>query len=137
MVRFDEGLFDEECQAWAHGPVYKEVYDVFKNFKYSPIEDTRFAMLQNRFYELSEDEKQVIDLIVNSFGMYSGKTLERITHEEDPWKDARVACLPGERSNVMISKESIKQYFFKLSKKYEINSVCGVRAYINDRLQNT
>ena len=50
MVLFNVELFREECEAWAHGPVFKDVYDVFKNFKYNPIDDTRFAMFQNRFY---------------------------------------------------------------------------------------
>ena len=27
---------------------------MFKNFKYNPIDDTRFAMFQNRFNELSD-----------------------------------------------------------------------------------
>lgn len=99
MVLFGVELFNEECEAWAHGPVFKDVYEVFKNFKYNPIEDIRFAMFQNRFNELSDNEKKVIDLIVESFGMYSGKTLEQITHDETPWLDARINCLPGEPSN--------------------------------------
>ncbi len=136
MVLFDEELFSEECQAWAHGPVYKEVYDVFKNFKYNPIDDTRFAMFQNRFNELSDAEKMVIDLVVGSFGIYSGKTLEQITHEEEPWKNARTACLPNERSNEVISKEVIKSYFIEVAKKYELSSVSGLREYIDSRLQS-
>ena len=72
MVLFGVELFSEECEAWAHGPVFKDVYEVFKSFKYNPIDDTRFSMLQNRFNELSDNEKRVIDLVVESFGMYSG-----------------------------------------------------------------
>lgn len=135
MVLFGGELFDEECEAWAHGPVFRDVYDVFKNFKYNPIDDTRFSMFQNRFHELSEDEKKVIDLVVESFGMYSGKTLERITHREAPWLDARLNCLPGEPSNEVISKESIKKYFSEVAKNYEIDSVDGIKKYISSRLQ--
>ena len=135
MVLFNVELFSEDCEAWAHGPVFKDVYDVFKNFKYNPIDDTRFAMFQNRFNELSDNVKQVINLVVESCGMYSGKTLERITHGEAPWKDARANCLPDEPSNEVISKESIKQYFSEVAKKYDIGSVEGIRSYINSRLQ--
>ena len=67
MVLYNKELFCEECEAWAHGPVYREVYEVFKSFKYNPIDDTRFAMLQNRFHELSVEEKRVIDLVLDSF----------------------------------------------------------------------
>lgn len=135
MVLFGVELFDEECEAWAHGPVFKDVYEVFKNFKYNPIDDTRFSMFQNRFNELSDNEKKVIDLVVESFGMYSGKTLEQITHGETPWKDARINCLPGEPSNEVIPKESIKKYFSEVAKNYEIDSVDGIRKYISVRLE--
>lgn len=134
MVLYGTELYPEDCQAWAHGPVYKDVYDVFKNFKYNPIDDTRFAMFQNRFSELTENEKRVIDLVIESFGMYSGKTLERITHAETPWKEARADCLPEERSHEVITKTAIKDYFTKLSKRYDIGTPEGIRTYIGDML---
>lgn len=144
MLYFAQGIhmalsgiefFREECEAWAHGPVFKDVYDIFKNFKYNPIDDIRFAMFQNRFHELPDDEKRIIDLVVETFGMYSGKVLERITHEETPWKNARVNCLPGESSNEVISKESIKKYFSGVSREYELDKVDGIRKYIHSRLE--
>jgi len=84
---------------------------------------------------LSDDEKKVIDLVLESFGMYSGKALEQITHKEDPWLDARMNCLPGEPSNELISKEAIKEYFSEVARNYEIDNVEGIKKYINSRLQ--
>ena len=136
MVLYGVELFSEDCEAWIHGPVYKDVYDVFKNFKYNPIDDTRFAMFQNRFNELSDNVQRIINLVVESFGMYSGKTLERITHGEAPWKDARANCLPDEPSNEVIPKEAIKKYFSEVEDKYDIGSVNGLRDYISRRLQS-
>ena len=92
-------------------------------------------MFQNRFNELSDDEKKVIDLVVESFGMYSGKTLEQITHGEPPWRDARINCLPGEPSNEIIPKESIKKYFSEVAQNYEIANVDGIKKYISSMLQ--
>ena len=92
-------------------------------------------MFQNRFCELSDNVKQVINLVVDFFGVYSGKTLERITHEEAPWKDARTNCLPDEPSNVVIPKEAIKVYFSEVAKKYDLSNVNGIRSYINSGLQ--
>ncbi len=134
MVLNGSVLFEEDCEAWAHGPVFREVYEVFKNFKYNPIDDTRFAMFQNRFQELSDKERYVIELVVESFGMYSGKTLEQITHGEAPWKEARGNCLPGDPSDEVITKESIQRYFEEVAKEYEISSVEGIREYIQRRL---
>lgn len=135
MVLFNTQLFSEDCEAWAHGPVFKDVYDVFKNFRYNPIDDTRFKMFQNRFHELSDNERRVIDLVVKSFGIYSGKVLEEITHGEKPWKDARINCLPGESSNEVISKETIKKYFLEVADKYDIGNVEGIKKYISSKLQ--
>lgn len=123
-------LFSEDCEAWARGSVFKDAYDVFKNFKYNPIDDIRFAMFQNRFSELSDNAKRIINLVVESFGMYSGKTLELITHGETPWKDARANCLPDEPSNEVILKEVTKKYFSEMAKKYDIGNVNGLRNYI-------
>lgn len=136
IVLFGKELFSEECEAWAHGPVFKDVYEVFKSFKYNPIDDTRFSMFKNRFNELSDNEKKVIDLVVESFGIYSGKTLEQITHKETPWMDARKNCLPDEASNEVITKEKIKEYFLEVAKNYEIDSIDGIKKYINSRLQS-
>lgn len=60
MVMFDKPLYKEDCMAWTHGPVYEEVYDLFKDFKYNPIEDNRFAIFKDRFEELSEWEKWLL-----------------------------------------------------------------------------
>lgn len=136
MVIFDKQLFGEDCMAWVHGPVYKPVYDMFKNFKYNPIEDDRFLMLKNRFQELTDEEKEVIDLVVETFGMYSGTALERITHSEKPWKDAREGYLPTEHSYKIISKESIKEYFQSVYEEYDITGTKGILAYISHQLNN-
>ncbi len=130
MAVIGKEMFEEDCEAWAHGPVYPRVYEVFRTFKFNPIEDDRFAMFQNRFMELSADEKKVIDAVIDSFGMYSGKTLEKITHKETPWQEARVGCLPEETSNVVIPKSAIKEYFSKLLLEYKIDEARELREYI-------
>lgn len=135
MALFDRELFPEDCQAWAHGPVFKEVYEVFRDFQYSPIEDARFSMFGSRFQELSDDEKRVIDMVAESFGIYSGKTLERITHKETPWKEARVGCQENQRSNEVIAKESMKKYFQEAARQYDLTSVEGIREYIASLLR--
>lgn len=135
MVLYETALYDEDCEAWVHGPVYAEVYNMFKNFKYNPIEDNRFAMFRNRFQELTQSERDVIDLVIETFGMYSGKVLEQITHQEAPWLEARKHCLPDEASNVMIPKSAIQKYFSGVSQKYEIGTADGLRRYISDQLR--
>lgn len=131
---FGRPMFAEDCEAWIHGPVYPEVYDLFKDFKYNPIDDVRFAILDGTVDELTKDEQKVIDLVVNTFGIYSGKVLERITHNETPWKNARKGYGDGIPSKEPLSKESIKTYYELVNKKYNISSEDGLKKYIRDML---
>ncbi len=134
LAAYDKPLYEEDCRAWVHGPVYEQVYKMFKPFKFNPIDDSRFVLIKNRYKELNEDEKKIIELVLDTFGMYSGKVLEHITHMESPWIEARKNCLPGEYSNEVISKESIKNYFMEVAGKYEITTVRGIKNYINSKL---
>lgn len=127
---YGKPLFEEDCRAWAHGPVYPEVYDLFKDFSYNPIEDARFALLDGAADNLTNQEKQMVDLIAGTFGLYGGKTLEKITHNEEPWEFARRGYADEIPSNELLTKERLKAYYEKISKLYEINTTEGLNSYI-------
>ncbi len=129
LTLYNSAFFEEDCEAWAHGPVYKDVYEVFKSFKYNPIDDVRFSMFKNRFHELSDNDKEIINLVINTFGVYSGKVLEQITHNEEPWQTARAGLLEASPSNEIIPKQSIKTYFGKINEQYGL-TVDGINKYI-------
>lgn len=133
MVLFDSCLFPEDCYAWQHGPVYEKVYFLFRDFKYNPIDDNRFALFLGRAEELSDNEKTVIDLVIKCFGKYSGKMLERITHNERPWTDAREGYGIHQPSNIVISKEDMKEYFEGVYREYGIHPE-GLNRYIDVQL---
>lgn len=128
---YGQFMFRETCEAWRHGPVYRNVYDLFRDFKYNPIDDARFAVLRDKKNLLSQDELHAADLVLNTFGRYGGKTLEQITHKEDPWKNAREGYGPGDNSSEIITNDSIKEYFTSVNKKYSISSEKGLNDYIH------
>ena len=134
---FGKYIFTETCEAWQHGPVYRDVYDLFRDFKYNPIDDERFAILHGKETLLDQNEQLAADLVLMTFGMYGGKTLERITHKETPWINARKGYEEFEPSNEMITNESIKDYFSSVNKKYDIRNVNGLNAYINAMLKSS
>ena len=134
MVNYDRPLFSEECKAWVHGPVYEEVYDMFKGFKYNPIEDKRFVIFRDRFQLLTDEEKNVIDMVLNSFGMYSGKTLEGIAHKEAPWAEAFDDNNVCGYTNEPITKEAIRDYFKSISNKFDLTTEDGLKKYIEEQL---
>lgn len=132
---YSKPLFAEDCQAWVHGPVYPEVYELFRDFKYNPIDDARFAILQGTDAALTEEEKVVIDLVTDTFGMYGGKTLERITHNELPWRSARDGYGDGIPSHAVLPKEQIMQYYRSVDQQYHIRTAEGLQNYIGQMLR--
>lgn len=127
-------MFHENCQAWIHGPVFPEVYDMFRDFKYNPIEDARFAIFEGTGDELTDEERKVIDLVLDTFGMYSGKVLEKITHEETPWKIARRGYADDIPSDETITMENISAYFREKNAEYDFSTEEGLKKYISDIL---
>lgn len=135
LAFYGTSVFPEDCEAWVHGPVYREVYDLFRDFKYNPIEDVRFSVLNDTNVELSTDEKRVMDLVINTFGMYGGKVLERITHNEEPWTKARRGYGDGIYSDERITKESIQQYFKRMDEEYDFKTEKGINNYIDHMIE--
>lgn len=127
---YDKPLFDAPSEAWVHGPVYRNVYNLFRDFKYNPIDDDRFVPLKESALPLTPEAKEVVDRVLDTFGMYSGKVLESITHKEAPWLDARKGFLPDETSHAEISLDAMKSYFKKVDEKYNIRTEDGLRKYI-------
>lgn len=133
-VLYGKPIYAEDCRAWIHGPVYPEVYDLFRDFKYNPIDDARFALLERNEDALTDDERKAVDLVINTFGMYGGKVLEKITHNEDPWIEARKGYGDSIPSSELLPKDRIKKYYIAVNQKYGIDSEAGLRAYIHDML---
>lgn len=132
---YGKPLFEEDCRAWVHGPVYPEVYTLFRDFKYNPIDDVRFGLLKGTDDVLTEEERDVIDRVVNTFGIYGGKVLERITHNEGPWKSARKGYGDQVPSSGLVSKDSIRKYYESVNEVYGVGSEEGVREYIRHMLR--
>ena len=102
---YDRPLFKEDLEGWVHGPVVRNVYDMFKNYQYNSI-NTNFEV-----QELDDEAKDIINYVIKNFGKYDAKYLEKISHEQKPWILSREGLDPDERSDKTISKESIANYF--------------------------
>lgn len=123
-------MFEENCEAWVHGPVYKDVYNIFKQFGFNVIDDPKFIMFEGYKKYLDDEDKYIIDLVVNTFGQYGGKTLEKATHKESPWVIARNGYGDDIPSNEVITKDSIKNYFIKICNEYDISKEEDIHKYI-------
>lgn len=120
---FNRFIFSEDCEAWAHGPVYKDIYEEYKEYKYNPIE-----IEQGEFtLDVSDCEKEVIDTVIKYFCCYNGKVLESFTHSESPWNNAI------EQKALIITKEQIGECFAKIKLKYKIETPDDIKKYATER----
>ena len=126
-----EYIFEEDCEAWIHGPVYNQIYHKYKDYRYHPID--RYKTNVDIFKDLlTEDEMEMIKNVVSNFGRYSGKLLEEMTHYEKPWRDARVGLNSTEKSNRVIDKNGIKLYFQDVIRSYNMISILDIKDYTVD-----
>ena len=78
---------------------------------------------------VDDDKKNLLDVVIRCFGFYNGKALEKMTHYEHPWMEARRGKKIDEISNNIISKESIAEYFSKIKEKYNMIDLFDIEKY--------
>lgn len=93
-------MFNEEFEAWQYGPVNREVYNQFKQYKRKeiPVSEGR------RPLRSTSDELDTIQSVWVEYGPESAAELVSMTHAEKPWIDAYEA-------GTSISNQAIKEYF--------------------------
>lgn len=124
-----EYLFNDDCEAWVHGPVYRNIYNKYKNYGYNPIEE---KAVEYGKVELTDDEQEVLEVVMTNFGCYSGKILEKMTHIEVPWRETRKGLSDDEGSDRIIHKDLIVNYFAGIKSKYNMLNISDVRDYSQD-----
>lgn len=113
LARFEKPLFADDFQAWAHGPANPEIYDKYKKYGSSSIDE-----VIDDLYDFDEETTKFLYSIWETFGIYDGKYLEQLTHTEEPWINARKGYQPGERCEVVITKAAMKKFF--LTEPYNV-----------------
>lgn len=104
----DSPLFDADFEAWVHGPVVPSVFRRFKEYRWTPIMADVDAVADAKL-------RGYLGEVLNKYGQMSAPQLERLSHREDPWKEARRGCAPDASSNAVISKDSMKKFYRKLA----------------------
>jgi len=109
LAFYNELLFDDEIQAWAHGPVVPSVYHEYKHFRWKPInqEVTEPKIEKKRIVDL-------LDLIIETFLPMDAYKLELMTHRESPWLNARGDLPKDAFCQSTINTRDMKDYFTKL-----------------------
>lgn len=133
MAFYQEKLFPEDCIASAKGPLYQTLYEVLKDFHYSPVEDPRYHFLENRWKMISDEAKTIINLVLETFGIYSGASLEVIIKKETPWLHARVN-VEEDADGSLISENDMHRYFLWVIRKFGMDNTEHMNHYIRYKL---
>lgn len=109
----NEPLFDEDFEAWVHGPVIPSLYFQYKEFGWKPImrDDLSEDSLQKISSEFGEDLCKFMSELCEEYFGSSAYELEMLTHKEDPWKIARNGLAEDLPSHNIITKESLIKYY--------------------------
>lgn len=108
LVWDERPLFRETIEAWANGPVVRDIYEEHRG---------RFNIAgwsKGNTEILDQDARETIDSVLDFYGKKTSQWLSDLTHSEPPWKEARKGLMPTERGDSIISLASMAEYYGSL-----------------------
>jgi uncharacterized phage-associated protein len=96
-------LFNEDFEAWVHGPVVPAIFRYYRDCRWSPIPADKM--------NTSSPFRPHLEEVWNVYGGLSAFDLERLTHSEAPWKIARAGLAPDASSHNIITQSSMRDYY--------------------------
>lgn len=107
LVWDEKPLYNNKIRAWANGPVIPTLF--YKHKGKFTVNEKSFP--QGDIRRLTEDQKETINSVLGYYGDKTAQWLVDLTHLEDPWKEARKGCMPGERCDNEITLGSMAEYY--------------------------
>lgn len=108
LALHNKPLFEEDIQAWVHGPAVHSVYRTFKTYAWKPIDKNPQEP------DIPKSVKHHLDEVMEVYGGLSAFDLERLTHSERPWRKARGVTPADAPSYAVISKNEMKVFYRNL-----------------------
>lgn len=115
LALFGEPFMEAHFEAWAHGPVNPLLYNEYREHRWSPIpfpEDFDESIF-------NKEEQEFLDDVWGAYGRFDAKYLERLTHSELPWIEARSGIPEGEYCTTTINEETMEAFYRELSEDDE------------------
>lgn len=92
-------LYPERTEAWKHGPVCSEGW---RALNYGASVVTR---------PLSATATAIVDAVLTFYGNMSGWQLRQLSHDEEPWREARGDLPEWAPSNEEVTVASMRKYY--------------------------
>lgn len=109
LVWDEAPLFDEPIEAWANGPVCPKLYEQHRGRFELHADD-----INGNSALLDAKQRDTVESVLKYYGDKSGQWLSELAHSEDPWKNAREGIPEGDRSNKIITSDSMYEYYGSL-----------------------
>jgi uncharacterized phage-associated protein len=104
-------LFSERIEAWVHGPVVPPLYVRLKQFGWNAI------TLEPACPNFTNGTRKHLEEVFTVYGQYTAWDLERMTHQETPWRNARKGLSPDDEGHQEIAHTDMRDFYRKLAKK--------------------
>ncbi len=108
LVWDEKPIFKERIEAWASGPVVRELYEEHKGMFL--VSDLEKGSIDN----LNLEQRETIDAILQAYGDKPAQWLSDLTHMEKPWNDAREGIPIGQNCENEITLASMVEYYSSL-----------------------
>lgn len=107
LVWDEKPLFSEKIEAWANGPVIREVFNFHKGLFSISYND----LLIGNDSLLDDEQKATVDSVIKFYGDKSAQWLSDLTHMEEPWIKARTGLGSLERGTREILLDDMCNYY--------------------------
>lgn len=105
-------LITEPVEAWAYGPVVRDLYDAVKKYRSGPVTEQLLVATAPDFDEVETD---TIRQTYEQYGKFSGPALSRLTHmPHSPWS----VTYDKLGQNAGISNDLIQDHFAGLAQTH-------------------
>jgi uncharacterized phage-associated protein len=108
LVWDERPLFEERIEAWANGPVVRDLYE--KHRGSFQVNDWPWGDSS----KLDQDACDTVGAVIEFYGSKTAQWLSDLTHREDPWVEARRGLSPGEWSDREITHSLMHEYYTSL-----------------------
>ena len=114
LARKGEPCFEDSIEAWSFGPVVPDVYRKYKIYGGCYI-SFYSSTGEGRYRKPDREDQRLIDGVVDRYCRYSNSLLTELTQKQDPWI---AAYRSRHQKPGVITRKSIKEYFGRISPKY-------------------